>query len=180
MRTRLVVIRHAPTHAMGRCVGRTEVDVQVPPEEAARAVAAACGVAPTIVWSSPQARCADPAAIAARLLGATHRIDARLSEIDYGVFEGRWWAELEREAPDALARWMERWEHEGPPKGESARAVEARVRAWWNELEAGDALLVAHAGVARALRVIVAGASWPDAMRVAIPHLAIDAVHVRG
>ena len=46
-----------------------------------------------------------------------------------------------------------------------------RVRAWWKELSANDNLLVAHAGVIRALHVLVYGASWVDAMGMPIPHL---------
>ncbi|UJR78631.1 histidine phosphatase family protein [Sandaracinus amylolyticus] len=173
----LVVIRHAKTHAPGRCVGRTDVDVETPHEEAGRVILGHVAEHPVrVVWSSSLSRCAAPAALVARALRVPHRIDARLFEIDHGAFEGRAWDEIE---PLALARWMRAWEHEGAPGGESARDVEARVRTWWGELD-HDALLVAHAGVARALRVIVDGIAWPDAMSLAITHLAIDAVHRRG
>ncbi|AKF08801.1 histidine phosphatase family protein [Sandaracinus amylolyticus] len=174
--TSLVVIRHAPTHASGRCIGRTEVDVELAHVDAARVIVERiAGHGVHAVWSSPLSRCAVPASIVARTLGVPHRVDTRLLEIDHGSFDGRAWDEID---PGALERWMRAWEHEGAPGGESARDVEARVRAWWDELE-HDALLVAHAGVARALRVIVDGTAWTDAMSLAITHLAVDAVHRR-
>jgi alpha-ribazole phosphatase len=180
--TRLLVIRHAKTESEGRCVGRTEVPVVLGHEDAAREVvrcvrASAMEIAK--VWSSPIDRCARPAEVVARMLGVPHGIDARLAEIDHGRFEGRMWSELERDEAEAMARWMARWEDEGPPGGESAREVERRVRQWWDALGDENALLVAHAGVARALRVVIGGVSWREAMGVAVPHLAVDAVHTR-
>ncbi len=177
----LIVVRHAPTDAAGLCIGRTDVEVTVPHAEAAARLAplfrGGLGVRLTQVWSSPLRRCAALAAALAERLGVPPSFDARLAEIDLGAFEGRAYADLERDEPAALAAWMGAWEREGPPGGESAQAVGTRVDAWLDELPPGRHLLIAHAGVARALRVRPGGAPWGDAMAQPVPHLAIDATY---
>jgi alpha-ribazole phosphatase len=181
MSTRLTLIRHAPTLTAGRCFGQTDVETTIPSAEAAAQILEALGAgAPTMsaVWSSPLARCAAPAALIADHLGVPHHRDARVLELHHGRFEGRLWSEVEATDAEQLAHWMEHWQHTGPPRGESAQDLEARVRAWWQQLH-GDALLIAHAGVARALRVVVDGTAWPVAMSIAVPHLAVDRVFVR-
>ncbi|HEU4404683.1 MAG TPA: histidine phosphatase family protein [Polyangiaceae bacterium] len=178
---RLAVVRHAPTDVAGRCVGRTDVEATMPHAEAAARAAERLAAAPDLglvrVWASPLRRCAGLAAALGERLGVPLTLDPRLAEIDHGTFEGRAYADLERDEPAALAAWMSAWEHEGPPGGESARALGARVGAWLDELPPGGHLLVAHAGVARALRVRPGGASWADAMARTVPHLCLDAVY---
>ncbi|HEY0136378.1 MAG TPA: histidine phosphatase family protein, partial [Nannocystis sp.] len=69
-------------------------------------------------------------------------------------------------------RWTADWQHVAPPGGETVAQLEARVRGWWSALcREHTHLLLAHAGVIRALQVI-AGADWPTAMATPIDHLA--------
>ncbi|WP_437286123.1 histidine phosphatase family protein [Sorangium sp. So ce406] len=194
----LVAFRHAPVPLSGVCYGRLDVAAELSAEAAAaaieRALADLC-LRPRAVWSSPLSRCAAPAAELAARLGAPHAVDERLLEIAYGAWEGRAWSDIERDDPIAYAAWLDGWERVGPPGGESALEVEARVRSFWRALGAtsgafsapgapgtsGDVvdpvgarphLLVAHAGVLRALRVVACGASWVEAMSAPAPHLA--------
>ncbi|WP_437722329.1 histidine phosphatase family protein [Sorangium sp. So ce861] len=191
----LIAFRHAPVALSGVCYGRLDVAAELAPGDAAAAIERALGdldLRPGVVFSSPLSRCALPAAELAARLGVPHAIDARLVEIAYGAWEGRAWSEIERGDPDAYAAWLDGWERVGPPGGESAMEVEARVRSFWQALGAtlgasgacgaprdGVAhagarphLLVAHAGVMRALRVVACGATWPEAMSAPAPHLA--------
>jgi alpha-ribazole phosphatase len=160
----LRVARHAPVTVKGICYGQSDVETELSADDAARALGA---VSASCVWSSPSRRCAE---IAARL-GATHRVDARLLELSFGDWEGRAWSSLEGDA--LFDAWMRDWKSVAPPGGESVPQLESRVRAWLAEL-AGEHALVAHAGVVRALRVILRGQSWDEAMRVEVPHLAWD------
>ncbi|KYF91306.1 phosphoglycerate mutase [Sorangium cellulosum] len=179
----LVAFRHAPVALSGVCYGRLDVAAELAPGDAAAAIERALrdlDLRPGVVWSSPLSRCALPAAELAARLGVPHAIDARLVEIAYGAWEGRAWSEIERVDPDAYAAWLDGWERIGPPGGESAIEVEARVRSFWRALSpacgpasgASPHLLVAHAGVLRALRVVACGASWIEAMSEPAPHLA--------
>ncbi|MEE2940321.1 MAG: histidine phosphatase family protein [Planctomycetota bacterium] len=171
----IVAARHAAVARewRGRCYGRTDVTVEVAEEEAARRVQEGLRGAFDAVWSSPLARCHGPARIGAEALGLEHRVDVRLQELDHGRFEGRSWDEIHAAEPEALARWGERWIEEGPPGGESARALELRVAAWADGLQRGTRhLLIAHAGPVRALRVHRSGIPWQEAMGLEVPHLA--------
>lgn len=206
----LVAFRHAPVPLSGVCYGRLDVSAELAAEAAAAAIErglADLRVRPRAVWSSPLSRCAAPAAALAARLGAPHAVDERLLEIAYGAWEGRAWSDIERDDPIAYAAWLRDWERLGPPGGESALEVEARVRSFWRALasasgtsvdlgtpgapsvpgatsgassasvlpgspSAGPHVLVAHAGVLRALRVVACGATWPEAMSAPAPHLA--------
>ncbi len=77
-------------------------------------------------------------------------VDARLREIEFGEWEGLTLREVRARAPQALAeRERDKWCF-APPGGESYADVAVRMRAWYAAL-AGDAVVVAHGGTARAL-----------------------------
>ena len=167
---RLMAVRHAPTDAEGICVGRFEVPVLVEHQESAARILDQLSIRPDAVHSSPNPRCHDPAALVARHLGVTHHVAAELHEIHLGRWEGRRWAAIEREEPEPFAAYMANWERATPHGGESPADVADRVARWRRDLHPGLHLLVAHAGVVRALRVFM-GASWAEAMRRSVRHL---------
>ncbi|MCU0683087.1 MAG: histidine phosphatase family protein [Polyangiaceae bacterium] len=177
----LAVVRHAPTAAAGLCIGRTDIEPTTPHPEAATLVAARLAAMPelclTHLWSSPLRRCSGLAEALSARWSLPLGLDARLAEIDLGAFEGRSFTELERDEPEAMAAWMNSWEHQGPPGGEGARAVGVRAGAWLDALPSGGHLLIAHAGVARALRVRLGGELWGDAMARQVPYLELDALY---
>jgi alpha-ribazole phosphatase len=171
----LIAARHAPTALRpGLCAGRLDSAPVLSPEDAWRALSSS---APPLrgvdrVWSSPLRRCAELADRAAAALGVPSRRDDRLLEVSFGQWEGIAWSEIERAAPEEYRRWLACWETEGCPGGESARQLEARVRSWWEALPPeGIHLLIGHAGVLRALRVIVHGVRWADALSAEVRHL---------
>jgi alpha-ribazole phosphatase len=175
----LYAIRHARTvrpDGLEGPAGRLDVPLLGTHEAAAAAVLAAlatldASARPSHVWTSPLSRCARTARLVAAALDAPCLEDPRLLELSYGDWEGRAWDDLPRADCDA---WVRDWEHEGPPGGESARAVERRVAAWLEQttrLHPLPQLLVGHAGVIRALRVLLPPRlSWPDAMATPVPH----------
>ncbi len=171
---RLLVARHAPVEAAGLCYGRREVRVKIHP------VAAAERLARTIperrpwlmTWSSPSSRCLEPALRLAERLGCRHQLDERLHELSFGEWEGRSWVSIEKEDAGRYVPWMERWQVSAAPGGEAPSELVARVSDWWRSLPRDvDHLLVAHAGVIRALRVVAADLSWEAAMKTEAPHL---------
>lgn len=128
------------------------------------------------VWTSPLSRCAELAHALAAALGAPVRTDPRLLEISYGRWEGRTWVDLERDDAAALDAWMRSWETRGPPGGESAQEVQRRVSRWLAELSTDhDHLLIAHAGVVRALGVLIDARTWPEVMQMPVVHLELRA-----
>lgn len=170
----LTAFRHAPVALSGVCYGQLDVEAAVPAEEAVAIVREQLADHTVMrVFSSPLSRCAAPARALASRLSVPHVVDARLAEIAYGAWEGRAWEAIARDDSAAYAEWMASWKTKGPPGGESALDMEHRISTFWDELHGEETtVLIAHAGVIRALRVIVRGASWEDAMSSATPHLA--------
>jgi broad specificity phosphatase PhoE len=87
---------------------------------------------------------------------ARYRLDPVLKELSFGAWEGLTWPEIEARDPKALrARKKDKWNFV-PPGGESYAMLAERVRPWLGGLT-GDALVVSHGGVARALMTLIAG-----------------------
>jgi alpha-ribazole phosphatase len=141
---RVFLIRHPPPLIeSGVCYGRLDVDCRDPGRIAADLRSRLpAGIA---VYSSPLRR----ALRLARELSppAPVRVDPRLSEIDFGAWEGRRWDDIAREEIDAWAADVYGFT---PPGGESVAALHARALDFATALS-GDAAIVTHAGVMRAL-----------------------------
>jgi len=85
-----------------------------------------------------------------------YRVDARLSEIDYGHWEGQLWNELPVTDPDGFAaRKADMWSWQ-PRGGESYRMLSDRVAGWLAEVER-DTVVASHGGVSRVLRGLILG-----------------------
>jgi glucosyl-3-phosphoglycerate phosphatase len=149
----VALIRHAPTawNAEGRVLG--QADPPLSPDGAARAArwrlpADLRGLATSgqLGWAvSPLRRAAETA----RILGAVAPcVDPRLAEQDWGEWTGRARAAVGAGGWDTT-----------PLGGESPAQVLARVRAWLDELAAGEGpdtwAAVTHMGV---IRVVLAAA----------------------
>jgi alpha-ribazole phosphatase len=175
----LWLVRHAPVDAPGICYGRHDVPVTVAPLDAAERVRAALPGRPSRAVASPLARSRDLGARLADLLQIPLSVDARLAEISMGAWEGRAFADLERDDGDRFSRWMNAWQTEAPPGGESVLDLEARVGAWLAEQRGpGPVLVIAHAGPIRAIRRLVRGATWDAVMGEPVPHLAVEVIDV--
>lgn len=139
------LIRHPrPLVEPGVCYGRLDVDCDDP-----QAVAARLRLPPqTAIFSSPLRR-ARRLAVA---LDPGVRVDARLSEIDFGDWEGRRWDDIDRAAIDDWAADVLNYT---PPGGESVADLQRRAVDLAGELAATCGVqhvaLVTHAGVIRAL-----------------------------
>jgi alpha-ribazole phosphatase len=137
------LIRHPrPLIEAGICYGQTDVDTA----EAGRAATRLRSLLPALtpLISSPLLR----ARRLAELLHPQPVYDERLSEIDFGAWEGRRWSEIERASIDA---WAANVLHFAPPAGESAAQLQVRAVACVAEQEGAAVVLVTHSGVLRAL-----------------------------
>jgi alpha-ribazole phosphatase len=176
---RVWCVRHAPVAVRGVCYGQSDVALSVTHEEAAARVwkdMTTADVQVDVVWSSPWDRAYGVAACIARHAGVPHRVDPRLSELSMGRWEGRRFADIERDEPHDFARWMQAWRTEAPPGGETLDALCARVDAWIDERIAGDGehLVLTHAGVIRAFRARFRRITYDDALAERVEHLARD------
>ena len=174
----LYTFRHAPAQATGICYGQTDVALRLSHEETARrAIAAVRGTSLEVVWSSDLDRCLGPATRVAEALDVPLCVTSCLREIAMGEWEGRAWSEIATSEPKAYERFMERWTTEAPPGGERLAEFEQRVHAWLSDArQSSTQLLIAHAGVVRALHVILGGDDWMSAMNRSVPNLELQRV----
>lgn len=171
----LWLLRHAEVPAgQGVCYGRLDLAAdEAATQRAATAFDQALPREATPAWSSPLQRCRQMAR-ALQHPGLDWRgEDPRLTEMDFGDWEGRRWDSL---AEADFAPWMADFAaHRVGSGGESVNALLARVRTALLDtvshcagMGQAQALWVAHAGVARALEVLLEGpgfvataADWP-------------------
>jgi probable phosphoglycerate mutase len=153
-------VRHGETdwNAEGRLQGQRDVLLNalglVQAEEAGRRLARlAPDLAVLDFVASPLSRTRvtmERARAAAGLEPQKYRTDARLRELSFGQWEGLTWKELRARDPRAAAaRTRDKWGYV-PPGGESYAMLTQRVAPVLAELT-GDAVIVSHGGVARAI-----------------------------
>ena len=109
--------------------------------------------------ASPLERARETMEIARDAMGlppSRYRLDPVLKEISFGAWEGLTWPEIEARDPKGVwVRRKDKWKFV-PPGGESYAMLAARLRPWLDGLT-GDAFVVSHGGVARALMTLIAG-----------------------
>ncbi len=149
MQYKLYAVRHGETqwNAENRVCGRT--DLPLTPaglRQAAHTAELLAGLPIERIYSSPMLRARQTAQAAADRLGLRVETDPRLTEQDYGVYEG-----LDRGCRDFLAN--KRQFAYPYPKGESMFQTAQRIYNFLDERgrEEKNILVVAHKGVIRIL-----------------------------
>jgi probable phosphoglycerate mutase len=131
--------------------------------------------------ASPLARAKETMEIVRRELGlpaAGYSTDNRLKEIHYGHWEGHLFDDVPTIDPDGFtARQANAWDWQ-PDGGESYRALSDRVMAWLTDVDR-DCVVVAHGGVSRALRGLIAGLSASEIFALEVPQDRILVVEAR-
>ena len=168
---RLIFLRHGETafNAENRLQGQLDIPLNARGREQARTVGRTIGAligseidrleAAAAFIASPLERARETMEIARDAIGLparSYRLDAALKELTFGDWEGLTWPEIAARDPKSVrARSQDKWSFV-PPGGESYAMLAERVRAWLDGLS-GDAFIVSHGGVARALMTLIAG-----------------------
>lgn len=144
----LWLVRHPRTAVPeGVCYGSSDVELDLRfVEEAGELISRIREDSPEVVYSSPLRRCR----LFAERIGSP-RVDRRLQELDFGLWELRSWNEIER---TDLDQWRDQVLSWRPPGGESVGELAERVTTFLADLEASraaNACVVTHAGVIRVL-----------------------------
>ncbi len=155
---RLLLLRHGQStwNADGRWQGHADAPLSVLGEE--QACEAAAQLAPgdfCRVLASDLQRARRTAEILAGALGLAVEVDPELREIDVGDWQGLTRAEIDAQAPGALADWSE-GRSESTPGGETRAHLTDRARATLVRVAASAApgdriLLVSHGALIRNL-----------------------------
>ena len=152
--TRIIAIRHGETawNAEGRIQGHQDIALNATGMEQARQLGRALGDATLdCIYSSDLQRAMATAKALARTTGAPIVSEPYLRERCFGEYEGRTFAEVEREAPEHARLWRVRDPAYAPRGGESLMALQLRISEMVDRIAArhGGQLiaLVAHGGV---------------------------------
>ena len=121
--------------------------------------------------SSPLARARQTMEIIRKELGLAppdYRTDVRLSEVNYGHWEGEFWNELHARDPEGFAaREADKWGWR-PRGGESYRDLSERVAGWLADVQR-DSVVTAHGGVMRVLRGLTLGLQPAEIFQLDVP-----------
>jgi broad specificity phosphatase PhoE len=177
----LYYVRHGETdfNVEGRLQGRRDTELNAH----GRRQAAECALLLQDLFARDQRRADEPVYISSPLMRARQTmevlratlgldprefdIDARLSEIAYGDWEGLTLPEIESRTPGILAkRDRDKWDF-APPGGESYRQLATRVGDWYASLTC-DAVVAAHGGGVRALMALLHIVTKDEATRAPI------------
>lgn len=152
--TRLFVLRHGQTawNVEMRIQGHVDEPLNdTGRQQAERLARALADESLAVVYSSDLQRAHATAQPLAAATGARLVTDARLRERGFGRFEGRTYAEIERQWPDEAERWRRREPGFGPGGGEALQAFYTRCVDTVLELASGHPgqaiAIVAHGGV---------------------------------
>lgn len=163
--TRLWLVRHARVQVPpGVCYGASDVAA-----EAAHTVQVAAQLAPllpqgAVLRSSMLQRCEHlTTALCGLRPDLIQNLDPRLSEMNFGAWEGCPWAEIPRHDFEA---WTQSFADHACGGGESVRQLMQRVDAALRDTraQASAAVWVTHAGVIRAAMLLHRGVACPSHM----------------
>ncbi len=147
---RIFFMRHGDTGQRGRYIGSTDIALSE------RGIAQLQQIAPTIhtmsidlVLVSPLYRCLQ----SLEILGLTGEKEPLLQEVDFGLWEGKTFAEIAAQYPEYIEKWATD-KNFSFPQGESLAAFRSRIRQLASRLYnegVSSIFLMAHGGVLRAL-----------------------------
>jgi probable phosphoglycerate mutase len=162
----LLLLRHGETewNLAGRMQGRMDSPLTAQGRaQAARqnALLRALPLSDFAAFASPQKRAADTAQIALAGLELVARHDARLVEIGMGAWTGLLRDDLRAAHPHLVepSGSLDWYDH--APGGEGFAALEARCRAFLEDLT-GPAVIVTHGITSRMLRIVATGSPVAD------------------
>ncbi len=118
------------------------------------------------IVSSPLLRCAMFAEAYAEEKNQDIILDPRLSEMDFGRFDGIPYDRLRRHWDKLEAFWANPYKNT-PPEGEKLKQFGIRVKSMWQELQQDNEgqhyLLVCHGGVIRIILACILDIDWKNA-----------------
>jgi broad specificity phosphatase PhoE len=177
--TRLALIRHGatPWNETGRLQGRADPGLSADTVRWLASAAAPEELGGARWIASPLQRAIETARI---LSGEEPVIEARLTEMDWGDWEGRTLADLRAKLTDSMAANEARGRDFRPTCGESPRDVQARIRPWLGEVAGQDrpTIAVTHKGVIRAVLGLATGWDMKGPAPLKLDWKAVHLFHV--
>ncbi|HQU66713.1 MAG TPA: histidine phosphatase family protein [Albidovulum sp.] len=183
----IYLLRHGQTEF--NLEGRLQGQLDSPLTDFGRDQARACGAliasevqAPS-VWTSPLVRAAETARlVAAGLPGAALKVDPRLAEASFGIWEGLTRPEIDAGWPGIRKRHPPRQWKLNAPEGEGIAGLMARLASVLKDAgdHAGDVVLVSHGIAGRLIRGLHGGMSLDETVHLPAPQGIVYRLHPGG
>ncbi len=142
----IYLVRHTtPSLSPGLIYGRLDVALEDTFPDEFEIIKTKLPENPDIIYSSPSTRCT----VLAQKLNPVFIIDDRLTELNFGDWEGATWDTVNE---SDLQIWMDDFVNVVVPGGESMRQMSVRVLSFWSELIQTDhkkTVVITHGGVIR-------------------------------
>jgi alpha-ribazole phosphatase len=181
----LVLLRHAQTDFHGRFCGHSNPALSVEGRgEIPGIIQRLSSILPSTIWCSDLQRAEQTAAPIAKQFGVTCRSSASLREMNFGLWEGLTWKEVETQFPEDAKAWSKCFPYHQPPEGESfhdfQRRVISELERLGRETESVCTLVVTHAGFIRTAIAWVLGIPESRILRIAQDHGATTVLQKAG
>lgn len=167
----LLLIRHAETDMIGTFCGHSDPELNDNGRSQLPGLVKVLSSYPIQrVYSSDLLRAQQTAEAIARHFRAEVCLRNGLREIDFGLWDGLSWEEIESRDPAAARNWVESYPNATAPEGEPFRAFQQRVCKEVESLlaEAPEpyVVVVTHAGFIRVVLTLLCRFTEPDALRL--------------
>jgi len=137
-----------------------------------------------VIYSSSLKRCVEFAQEVATQRSLPLRVDPRLMEIGFGVWEGQTPDALRRNDPQCVDRFWRDPISNRPEGAEPLEAFRQRVAGAWGEILAREAgkriLIVGHAGITRMILTLVLGSPLENLFRIQVDNAGLSRIRVQG
>jgi alpha-ribazole phosphatase len=172
----LYLIRHtAVDNPNNLCYGRMEMPLRADADASIQKIAEKLPKSFEIIYASPTDRCT----LLAKKLQGILQLDERLSELNFGTWEGIAWNDLPKAELNA---WMQDFVSKAPPHGESLKEMFSRVLAWFQELRKNKTSLpvavCTSAGTIRCILAIILNLPLENIFKIKVDYGCIVQLHV--
>lgn len=171
---------HVDNGSEKRYLGRTDIPLDTVGIEQAKAVREYFKtISIDAVFTSPLKRCMQTTEIVCEDKSLHYETVEAFYEINMGDWENVPMAQIKSAYPELYAQRGEDIEYFTPPHGESFHDLSARVRYAFNAImnhANGNILIVAHAGVNRAILTAILGLSINDMFSIEQPYACLNAL----
>jgi broad specificity phosphatase PhoE len=165
-----IFIRHAATDMAGTLCGHSDPELnELGRGQLAGLTNGLSGYPSERIYTSDLRRAQQTAEAIAHHFRAEICLRRGLREIDFGLWDGLSWREIELRYPAIARNWIEYYPHLTAPQGETFKAFQQRVLAEITSLIAEslgpNVVVVTHAGFIRVVLTLLCGWPEPDVLK---------------
>lgn len=166
---RFLFIRHAATEMAGTFCGHSDPELnELGRGQLASLTNRLAGYAIERVYTSDLRRAQQTAVAIAERFRVDICVRRGLREIDFGLWDGLSWQEIELRYPAIARNWIAFYPHFTAPQGEPFKAFQQRVceeiKSLLEETPGPNVVVVTHAGFIRVVLALLCGWPEPDAL----------------